>query len=360
MFEYYITVARWTPDFNEDDPIRTILAWVRLPKLPIHFFNHTAVTRIGNHIGKTVRLDLATKEGARARYARVCVEVDISKPLLGKYMIGDRVYYVEYECLENLCYTCGMYGHKADSCSTTADSPLMDSSKEPASPTEDTKEPENDTGSWMTVSRRSRGKSNKERPNGKSVEKAVTKSMDGSGSRFIVLKQGNNSGQEAKSSQIGKQMESTIANGAQGDSVMSMVALTEELFANSKAKAPIPQTQPLSDITNKDLRLGAPKSGEGRTTELDPESLVSVPISFVNPIFESSSAGQPGGIAFRGVKEKGKLTRGNKPKQEAKIAKDKPKLKNYVSRGVQNQVPKPTGISSGAGSGGGRPPDHSQ
>ncbi|CAN1743733.1 hypothetical protein LINPERHAP1_LOCUS1891 [Linum perenne] len=319
-----------------------------------------AVTRIGNHIGKTVRLDLATKEGARARYARVCVEVDISKPLLGKYMIGDRVYYVEYECLENLCYTCGMYGHKADSCSTTADSPLMDSSKEPASPTEDTKEPENDTGSWMTVSRRSRGKSNKERPNGKSVEKAVTKSMDGSGSRFIVLKQGNNSGQEAKSSQIGKQMESTIANGAQGDSVMSMVALTEELFANSKAKAPIPQTQPLSDITNKDLRLGAPKSGEGRTTELDPESLVSVPISFVNPIFESSSAGQPGGIAFRGVKEKGKLTRGNKPKQEAKIAKDKPKLKNYVSRGVQNQVPKPTGISSGAGSGGGRPPDHSQ
>ncbi|CAN1140306.1 hypothetical protein LINPERHAP1_LOCUS16236 [Linum perenne] len=90
-----------------------------MPKLPVHFFNHTAVTRIGNHIGQTVRLDLATFEGARARYARVCVEVDLTKPLLGKYMIVDKVFYVNYECLENLCYTCGIYGHKLDSCPTT-------------------------------------------------------------------------------------------------------------------------------------------------------------------------------------------------------------------------------------------------
>ncbi|CAN1334533.1 hypothetical protein LINPERPRIM_LOCUS36440 [Linum perenne] len=50
-----------------------ILAWVRLPRFPIHYFNHLAVTRIGNYIGKTARIDLATTEGARARYARVCV-----------------------------------------------------------------------------------------------------------------------------------------------------------------------------------------------------------------------------------------------------------------------------------------------
>ncbi|CAN1811454.1 hypothetical protein LINPERHAP1_LOCUS26225 [Linum perenne] len=71
-----------------------------------------AVNRIGNHIGRTIRMDLATTEGARARYARVCVEIDLSKPLLGKYMIGDCVFYVEYESIENICYTCGFYGHK--------------------------------------------------------------------------------------------------------------------------------------------------------------------------------------------------------------------------------------------------------
>ncbi|CAN1120538.1 hypothetical protein LINPERHAP2_LOCUS254 [Linum perenne] len=113
MFDYYIIVSRWTPEFNEEELIRKILTWVRLPKMSIHFFNYTAVNRIENHIGRTIRMDLATAEGARARYARVCVEVDLSKPLLGKYMIGERVFFVEYESLENFCHCCGFYGHKS-------------------------------------------------------------------------------------------------------------------------------------------------------------------------------------------------------------------------------------------------------
>ncbi|CAN1162279.1 hypothetical protein LINPERPRIM_LOCUS1264 [Linum perenne] len=112
IFDYYITVARWTPDFSDEAPIQKIMTWVRLPKLPIQFFNRLAVERIGNHIGKTVRLDMATSEGARARYARVCVEVDLSRPLLGKYVIEDKVYLFEYESLDNICYSCGLYGHK--------------------------------------------------------------------------------------------------------------------------------------------------------------------------------------------------------------------------------------------------------
>ncbi|CAN1177268.1 hypothetical protein LINPERHAP2_LOCUS33000, partial [Linum perenne] len=51
---------------------------VWLLKLPIHYFNQVAVTRIGNCIGKTIRLDLATLEGARGRYVRACVEVELS------------------------------------------------------------------------------------------------------------------------------------------------------------------------------------------------------------------------------------------------------------------------------------------
>ncbi|CAN1187972.1 hypothetical protein LINPERHAP2_LOCUS39039, partial [Linum perenne] len=87
------------------------------------------VTRIGNHIGQTVCLDLATSEGARACYAKVCIEVDLTKPLLGKYMIGDRVYYVEYESLENMCFTCGMYGHKLDTCTTTRETETISEPK---------------------------------------------------------------------------------------------------------------------------------------------------------------------------------------------------------------------------------------
>ncbi|CAN1749230.1 hypothetical protein LINPERHAP1_LOCUS3634, partial [Linum perenne] len=89
---------------DEEAPIRKILTWVRLLKLPTHYFNETTVERIGNHIGRTIRLDLATAEVAKARYARVCVEVDMMKLLLGKYMVDDRVLYVEYESLDNISW----------------------------------------------------------------------------------------------------------------------------------------------------------------------------------------------------------------------------------------------------------------
>ncbi|CAN1156099.1 hypothetical protein LINPERHAP2_LOCUS20751 [Linum perenne] len=75
-----------------------------------------AITRIGNSIRKTVCLDLATEEGAHACYARVCVELDLTKPLLGKYIIDNRVLRIEYKSLENICFSCGFYGHKLDRC----------------------------------------------------------------------------------------------------------------------------------------------------------------------------------------------------------------------------------------------------
>ncbi|CAN1787184.1 hypothetical protein LINPERHAP1_LOCUS17536, partial [Linum perenne] len=68
------------------------------------------VQRIGNHIGRTVHLDLETAERARAQYARVCVEIDLSKPLLGKYLLDERVMFIEYESLDNICFLAGCMG----------------------------------------------------------------------------------------------------------------------------------------------------------------------------------------------------------------------------------------------------------
>ncbi|CAN1336837.1 hypothetical protein LINPERPRIM_LOCUS37328 [Linum perenne] len=114
-----------------------------------------AVERSGNHIGRTVRLDLATTEGSRARYARVCVEVDLSRPLLGKYVIEDKVFLVEYESLNNICFACGLYGHKEGGCKPAV------SSEEVVPPAKDDvpKHPgatDGDSGIWMTVKRRHR------------------------------------------------------------------------------------------------------------------------------------------------------------------------------------------------------------
>ncbi|CAN0917279.1 hypothetical protein LINGRAHAP2_LOCUS30196 [Linum grandiflorum] len=61
-------------------------------------------------------VDRATKEGARAKYARVCVEIDLTKPLLPKYKVDGTKYLVVYEGLTNLCTNCGKYGAPAETC----------------------------------------------------------------------------------------------------------------------------------------------------------------------------------------------------------------------------------------------------
>ncbi|CAN1841546.1 Putative ribonuclease H protein At1g65750, partial [Linum perenne] len=154
-----------------------ILTWVRLPRLPIHYFNKLAVSCIGNYIGKTVRLDLATAEGARARYARVCVEIDVTKPLLGKYMIENREFHIEYESLENICFSCGFYGHKEAQCELHK-MPHTESSTPVVLP-EVEKAKEGDAGSWMTVCRWNKKREQKVPP--------PTANVPNSGSRFVIL-----------------------------------------------------------------------------------------------------------------------------------------------------------------------------
>ncbi|CAN1193308.1 hypothetical protein LINPERHAP2_LOCUS41978 [Linum perenne] len=177
IYDYYISVSQWSPSFSKDEPIKKILTWVRLPRLPIQYFNQVAVNRIGNYIGKTVHLDMATSKGARTRYARVCVEVDIFKPLLGKYMIDNRTYHVEYESLENICFNCGFYGHKEDRC-TPEDSGQAEEIPQPSSVTVEPMT-EGDLGTWMTICRRK-----KRREAGLKVPK---ESVAASGSRFETL-----------------------------------------------------------------------------------------------------------------------------------------------------------------------------
>ncbi|CAN1180890.1 hypothetical protein LINPERHAP2_LOCUS35025 [Linum perenne] len=358
MFEYYITVACWTPEFNEEAPIQRILTWVRLPKLPIHFFNHTAVTRIGNHIGRTIRLDLATSEGARARYARVCVEVDLTKPLLGKYMIGDRVFYVEYECLENICFTCGMYGHKMGSCPLSIDPQPASAPAEVTLPTDVVKEPEADSGSWMTVRRRSKGTANKQRPSATSAKTETSASEANKGSRFTILKPDKAANTHQHSLDIrAPQQAAPPAKNQAANSIHSMIDLANQIFPKDGDKDGGSTTFPLGDITNRDLPSGKSQSGKSKLPTQHAETLFSVPISYEDAIFEGAKQILGAGPTPRGTKDKGKASRTNRSKTEATTSsKDKPKVKSFAPRLLQRKSQTIASSQQIVGNGG-RPPD---
>ncbi|CAI0399594.1 unnamed protein product [Linum tenue] len=89
--------------------ISSTLVWARLLVIPAQYFNTDAVMKIGKRIGRPLRVDQATSTGARLDYARVCVEVDLAKPLLSQFRIHGVKYFIQYEGLEKICLNCGKY-----------------------------------------------------------------------------------------------------------------------------------------------------------------------------------------------------------------------------------------------------------
>lgn len=50
------------------------------------------------------------------RFARLCVEIDLEKPLVSKFQIGSLWQKVEYEGLHLICFECGRVGHIGEAC----------------------------------------------------------------------------------------------------------------------------------------------------------------------------------------------------------------------------------------------------
>ncbi|CAN1121127.1 hypothetical protein LINPERHAP2_LOCUS601 [Linum perenne] len=58
-----------------------------------------------------MRLDQTTFEGSHVNFARICVEVDLSKPLHSKYRQRRRVRRIEYGGLHMIYYSHGCFVH---------------------------------------------------------------------------------------------------------------------------------------------------------------------------------------------------------------------------------------------------------
>ena len=82
--------------------------WIRFPKLAMEYYDHICHR---NRIGKTIKIDYTTKEKSRGKYVRVCVMIDIKKPPIPQFQIGNKIIKVEYEGIHLIYFNCGTYGH---------------------------------------------------------------------------------------------------------------------------------------------------------------------------------------------------------------------------------------------------------
>ncbi|MCH85177.1 hypothetical protein A2U01_0006021 [Trifolium medium] len=117
IYDHYLTVKEWCPNFHpQSDTISKVAVWVRISGLPIEYYDARVLTAIGNTIGRTIKVDKNTLMQERGKYARLCVEVDLTTSLLAMFTLKERKYNVEYEGLHLLCTNCGKFGHYKEGC----------------------------------------------------------------------------------------------------------------------------------------------------------------------------------------------------------------------------------------------------
>ncbi|CAN1141832.1 hypothetical protein LINPERHAP2_LOCUS12708 [Linum perenne] len=138
-----------------------MVAWVRFPHLPIHFYHGQVLTSLGNLVGKTVKIDFNTQTAKRGKFARIAIEIDLDKPLPPVVLLDGTIQQIEYENLPNLCFECGRVGHERSECpSRLAMIALEQQPKAPPGTGEAAgshEPPAADSfGPWMMASRRSR------------------------------------------------------------------------------------------------------------------------------------------------------------------------------------------------------------
>ncbi|KAL5849381.1 hypothetical protein ACOSQ3_007446 [Xanthoceras sorbifolium] len=67
-------------------------------------------------LGVTCKVDSVTENQMRGRFARLCVDVDILKPFVGKLRVEDKSVQVGYENLDLICFNCDRYGNSKKLC----------------------------------------------------------------------------------------------------------------------------------------------------------------------------------------------------------------------------------------------------
>lgn len=80
-------------------------------------FNFEMITE---HLGHILKIDELTISLTWSKFTRVCIKIDLSKPLAGGFRIGDGSHHVFivvlYERLPTFCYSCGIIGNGSNSC----------------------------------------------------------------------------------------------------------------------------------------------------------------------------------------------------------------------------------------------------
>jgi hypothetical protein len=154
--EHFLSLSPWVPNFRASEAsVSSIAVWIRLPELPVEYYHKDSLFQIGSGLGPVLRVDFNTAAGTRGRFARLCIQVDIDKPLTRTVRVGKTRLAVIYEGVSLLCFHCGKIGHRREWCPlhTPVETEIPVTNEQSKMEEEDKQK---GFGPWMVVSRRKR------------------------------------------------------------------------------------------------------------------------------------------------------------------------------------------------------------
>ncbi|CAO2827239.1 unnamed protein product [Amaranthus hypochondriacus] len=85
-----MVVKRWSKTFDfQEEILRVIPVWIRLPSLPLHCWGVETLSRIVSAVGVPIIADDCTAKQLKVSYARVLVEVDITQEFIKEIKVRD-------------------------------------------------------------------------------------------------------------------------------------------------------------------------------------------------------------------------------------------------------------------------------
>ncbi|KAG5616857.1 hypothetical protein H5410_016681 [Solanum commersonii] len=84
---HFLSVQKWVPNFIANkETITNTTIWIHLPT---EFYDGVIFKKMGNVIGKLLKIDVCTYTTTSGYYARLCVEVSLTKPLKSSIQINN-------------------------------------------------------------------------------------------------------------------------------------------------------------------------------------------------------------------------------------------------------------------------------
>ena len=111
IFDHYLAVQTWSLDFpSPTSQIEKTMVQIRFPGVNMMCYDESVLMMLVEGVGQPIQVNVTFRNVQRSWFAHVCVEVDLSKPVISVVGLCGHWYKVEYEGLHIICSFCERYG----------------------------------------------------------------------------------------------------------------------------------------------------------------------------------------------------------------------------------------------------------